>query len=1175
MSDKPHTTWTRHLRALALGVAFGFGVVTVSVSPKFALAQADLGSISGTVADASGAVLPKATVTVTNLATGANRSTNTNGRGEYQISQLLPGQYKVTVSASGFSEASQTLVVAVGSSNTLAIKLSVTGGQTEILVAADDATSVQLDKPEISEVVNNGQVQSLPTPDRNPYALVALSGNISSDSSGGNRGVGYNISGSRSASVDILLDGAENTEMFGVGIGQSVPQEAMQEFRVVTANPGVEYGRASGGAVNVATKSGSNQFHGSAYEYNRISSFASAGYNNNNLYSYGLLTNPKARFVRNQFGYSLGGPIKHDKLFFFSATEWTRVRSSANKTAQVPLDGLISMSGSTTQSFFSSYGTLGKISRGSSMTGADIYNSGLWKSDLVKLAGGTPTDVPNSKWYTTPLFGLVSYQVPADSGGGNPQNTYNSFNRIDWTISDKTSLFGRYIILSENDFAGTVNSSPYAGYNTGQTQYNNNALVSLTHAFSPSLSSTTKFLFSRFNNKQPLGTVPVSPTLYINPSTAQSLGGTNIIFPGYSATSPGNAIPFGGPQNFAQIVEDIEWIKGKHTIRFGGEYLYLKDNRTFGAYEEAVEALAASGTKNALYNFVQGGLAQLTVAINPQGAYPCSKNTSTGAYTVTSACSLTLPVSQPNFSRSNRFHDGAAYIADTYRINSRLTIDAGVRWEIYGPQHSSHPELDANFFPGTGSTFLDQIRNGQVMTRKTAPNGRLWNLNLKQFGPRLGFAFDPFGNGKTSIRGGYSISYERNFNNVTFNVIQNPPNYGVVNFTAAGDNGGVLIPISTTNLGQFASGTGTKALPNVTLRAVDPKVKPVYAQNWSLSVERSLTSTTLASIQYVGTRGIHNYSIANINRAYSGGVYKGDGYVPGRLNTQYSNINWRGSDGDSYYNGVNVSLRSNNIRHTSLHTTVNYTFSHSIDNTSSTFTDGGSNNDNLGYLDPFNHALDRGASDFDHKHRIVASIAWELPFAQHSSGVKSYLAKGWTIGTIFNAKSGNPFTMFDCYYAFSACPRAIFNYQEPTQRTGNMTNLSSASSPNTFAYMRFKSYYDTDGNLTSNYNQVVNDISGTSDFAPCNTVGCPWPAGMTQRNAFRGPGSWNQDISINKTIQLTERYGLVLRMETLNVYNHANAVLNLGGTNDVSSYTDVLAYKDGNRRTQLTAKFTF
>ncbi|HKD59169.1 MAG TPA: TonB-dependent receptor [Terracidiphilus sp.] len=1171
--------FTRLLHAALTLALIGAGFFIVVSSTPIAYAQADLGSCSGIVTDSTGAVIPNAEVTLTNVATGAVRTSVTNSKGEYALTQLLPASYAVKISAPGFAAATKVLQVTVGSANTVNVKLSVEGGSTQILVAADDFAGVHLEKPEVAAVIQTDQILALPTLDRNPYNLVAFSGNLSSDSTATSRGVGFNISGARSTSVDILLDGAENTDLYAVGVGQTVPMDATSEIRIVTSNSGAEYGRGSG-AVNVSTKSGTNQIHGSAYEFNRISTFASDGYNNNYLHAmYG--TPAKPRYTHNQFGYSVGGPVKKDKLFFFSSTEWTRIRSAQNVISTVPTPDFIAMTPSNMQAFFSTYGKLAHPINGSLYNGASTPVQDVFGSDITDIAATNPAIL------TTNLFGQAIYQVPMDSGGGTPVNQWITFNRGDWTINQTTSMFVRYIQQSSVYPAGTNNYSPYAGYDTGWTQFNHNLEVSFTKAFTPNLASATKLLGTRFNQTQPLGSVPVSPTLYVNSGSPVTLGGGYITFPGYSATSPGNAIPFGGPQNFIQIGEDLGWTKGKHQFAFGGNFLYIKDNRMFGAYENAVDALVQSGTKHALDNFVAGGMAYLNVAIDPKGAYPCSKDAA-GAYVSTSSCEIQLPATSPNFSRSNRYQDGAAYATDTWKVSPKLTVNYGLRWELYGPQHSQQAGYDANFFLGSGNTPWDQIRNGQVLTRNTAPNGRLWNLNTKQFAPKMGLAWDPIGNGKTSIRAGYGISYERNFNNVTFNVIQNPPNYGVVAFTSA-DNGGSIIPVSTNNFAQFGEGTGLKALPNVTLRAVDPKIKPAYAGNWSLSVEHQFSAGT-ASISYVGTRGIHNYSIANINRAFDGSTYLGDGHTSNRTNYQYSNINWRGADGDSYYHGVTGELRSSDLWRTGLNVRADYTYSHSIDNTSSAFSDSGNEAGGglvLGYLDPWNKALDRGASDFDQKHRVATAIVWTLPYGKTLTGIAKLLGDNWTFSTTFEAQTGTPYTMFDCSYAYTVCPRASF-VAKPNRGKGAMTDISPTYGANTYSYLHLPDFWDpTNANTginAGNYNEQINPNTGTSDTPICSGihgVGCSFVTGMDGRNSFRGPGSWNQNLGAVKDFKFHERYDIQLKGEFINIFNHANTYLNLNGANDISSYTDVLAYRggpggtSGNRNSEFSIHIAF
>jgi hypothetical protein len=1169
----------KHFGALLLGLTLSLGLITSVLIPPAAQAQADLGSVNGTVTDSSGAVIANASIRVTNTATGSQRVSVTNGAGDFSITQLPAADYTISVSAQGFASTTQKFTLTVGSNRGINIKLGVAAGLTEIIVTTDNTTAPDTVDAQISTDITPSQVQNLPLADRNPYNLVNLSGNVSGQITGGDRGVGVDIGGARSASVDILMDGAENTDLFGVGVGQTIPQDAMQEFSIVVAGQGAEFGRASGGAVNVATKTGTNKFHGDVFEYNRISTFASDSFQNNALWAadgHSGLSSPKPRYVHNQFGYYVGGPIKHDKLFFSSSTEWLRVRSSSYSTAEVPLPGLISMSASNMQDFFAAYGNLQYPVNAQTYTGAQVQNLGLWTADITTIAknqtGNTGTSCSDAALASapicaTPIFGTVVYPVPGDSGGGTPVDQWINFDRIDWTVSEKTQVFGRYVQQSSNFFPGTNASSPYKGYNTGSTQKNHNLLLSVTHTFTPSIASASRVLATRFNNLQPLNGDPV-PTLYPNSSATVGLGQGTINFPGYLPTSPGSAIPFGGPQNFIQFGEDLTWMRGKHSFKFGGQYLYIKDNRVFGAYENAVDALVQSGTSRGLINFVRGTLEFENVAIDPNGVYPCKRDPATNLYIDTADCKVQTPAKAPNFSRSNRYRDGAAYFNDTWHATPQLTVNAGLRWEMYGPQHSQKASYDSNFFFGSGNTIYDRIRNGGLKTRETAPDGRLWKLNLKQFGPRIGFAYDITGNGKSVIRSGYALSYERNFNNVTFNVIQNPPNYAVL---ALGSKTSPL-PITTANLGAFAEDHGPQRLPNTTLRAVDPEIKPVYAQNWNFNFEHQLDPTTLVTVGYIGSRGIHLYSIANINRQFSGANYLGDASGISRLDLQFGNINFRGSDADSYYHAINLGLRSSNVHRSGLSAIANYTYGKSIDNNSSTFGDGRNGASGfLGYLDPFNHELDRGPSDFDVKHRVTAGIVWEMPFFNHGSGLEKSVLGGWVASTTFTAQTGNPYSIYDCGSAFTVCPRAAFLGARP-KKLSTLKDVSAEGwGPNSYSYQELPDYTD------ANYNLWTNSF-GWSDTPQVGSPGTG-PSGfaknMDSRNAYYGPGTWGADLKVSKSFQFHDRYAINLSGTAINVLNHPNTYLNLNGYNDVSYVAHTLAYKDGHRDMELEAKFVF
>ncbi|HEX8894809.1 MAG TPA: TonB-dependent receptor, partial [Terriglobales bacterium] len=830
-----------------------------------------------------------------------------------------------------------------------------------------------------------------------------------------------------------------------------VPLDSVQEFSVLTSNYTAEYGRAGGGVVNVATKSGTNQFHGSLYEFNRVSALSANTYQND---AFGL---PKSGFTRNQFGYSIGGPIVKNKLFFFSSTEWTRVRSDATQTQSILDPAFLTQPGVSpnTQAFFAAYGS-------HLVPGISVLSTTNWGAANSVTSGPCPAPLPCN----APFGETIAYQVPADSGAGVPQNTYSTVARVDYNWTDKTTLYGRYALYSEDDFPGSLTFSPYVGYDTGQTFFNQSVIINLTHVFTPNVVNSLKLLYNRLTNVQPLGTNPVGPTLYTSASGVPNLPNTNgaLVFPGYSSTTPGNSIPFGGPQNVYQIYDDLSWTKGQHQFKFGGAYIQTRDNRTFGAYENSVQALA-SGTSipAAAVALAAGTLYQFQGAVYPQGKFPCSRDAA-GHYVVTSSCLLNLPVGAPVFNRNNRYNDGNFYVNDSWKVTPKLTMNLGVRWEYYGVQHNSNPALDSNFYLGPGQTLFNQIRNGTVQIADKSPVGGLWAKDLNNWAPRVGFAYDVFGNGTMALRGGYGIGYERNFGNVTFNVIQNPPNQAVLSVINGTDVPAGSLPIFVANNGPLAGAgstcggnpvvvPGTSCLPNVSLRAVQQNIPTAYVQFWSGAIDYQVLKNSVFSIEYTGAKGTHEYSIANLNTGGYGSEFLGDARVPNRLNYQYSNINYRAANGFNLYNGLNLKFQTNNLFNKGLYLNVNYTWSHAIDNLSSTFSEGTATNYGLGFLDPFNANLNKGNADYDIRNRFVLSGTWNVPWGSNmSSAWERQVLGGWSFSPILNIRSGLPYSIYDCSNVGlngtgTYCPRYIPS--SPINQRGGASN-STAVSPNLF-----------------------------------------------------------------------------------------------------------------------------
>ncbi len=1160
--------------------------VFLSLCGIVASAQVETGQIAGTVLDQSGAVVPNASIAVKNLSTNFVRTITTSSTGAYLVTGLEPAIYQVTVTTSSFKPFVAKVEVTVGSHETLDAKLSVSAAVTEVQVIGEGGAQVNTQTQEMSQIVDTHQIAQLPSLTRNPYDFVALSGNVSSgdnttnSSNSGqslsNRGVGYAINGQRESGTEILLDGVENVSVFSVAVGENIPEDAVQEYSVITNNYSAEYGRASGGVVNVTTKPGTNEYHGTVWEYNRLAAYTANTYANDAAnWAAKSIVAPKGGYTRNQFGFEGGGPILKNKLFLSESTEWVRVRSNASVSEEVFDPTFIAMLPANTQAYFSKYGTGVLKSSGVAATAADLAANGL----TVNPINGTKA-VPAS----TPIFDTVNFTAPFDAGGGDPQNWYYLVGRLDYNPTDKTQMFVRIGRENEDEFPGAAFYSAYPQYDVGDANVNGSYLYSVMHDFSPNLVLSAKASYTRFSSENSFDTaLTLTPNLmFVSPSDPAT---NNIIqLPGLENWgAPGEGgLPYGGPQNTMQVIPDLSWTKGKHSMSFGFLGTYIQLNVAYGAYAQAVEELGADiqDSMDDLVNYAgnPGGSSLVTFStrVNPQNKLPCVANPD-GSLNMTSGCEVQPPLSSAVYGRSYRYKDWAFYGEDSFKVTPRLTFNYGLRYEHYGVQHNNKANLDSNFYFGTGSNIEQQVRSGGVQIADQSPVGGFWKPRWGTYAPRVGFAYDLFGNGSTSLRGGYGISYERNFGNVTYNASFNPPASAVVNATCVARSAGCSAVVTNNDLGPLGLAGSAAPLPPSELRMDGPENEVAQTQFWSLAVQRELTTNTLVELSYGAARGLHLYDIENINLAGAGQFYLGDPVMIGdsvtvpsgvdagtwacadsgyinldtgasecltRPNQQYSNINMRGSMGTSSYNALNVKFQTQNLHRTGLDLVGNYTWAHSLDNLSSTFSDslqGGSEYiGDLGYTDPFNPMLDWGSSDFDIRQRLALTPIWTTPWFNQGKNIQREALGGWTFAGIYTVRGGIPFSVFDYstdenYYTV---PRLI-PATTPTYKVGS----PKAVGPNVFSAMTIPAPKSSES---------LDPTLGLSDFGP-------FPSTMTHRNAFRGPGAWNFDMALDKKFPITERVGVEFRAEGFDLFNHHNFYPN----------TTTLGYFDGAASTPM------
>jgi hypothetical protein len=1088
-------------------LATGLGLTTL-------VAQTQFGTVAGRVTDPTQAVVPDAKVTLTNLATNVARSATTSAEGLYLFGNVPAGEYNLAVEKQGFRKIEQRATLEVAQRLGMDFTLEV-GSITQVVTVTEAAVAVNTQTGDISDTITPSQVMDLPLLTRNPYALLSLAAGAADTGSvtGDTRGLGLAVNGARTSAVNFMLDGGENNETFGAGVGQSVPLDAVQELRILTNSMTAEYGR-NAIVVNAITKGGSNAFHGSAWEYYRGAALSSTPFDDN------ASGTAKSNFVRNQFGFSTGGPIVKDKTFYFGSLEAIRVRSSGTRHFFVPTQAFLDASSDYTKNFITGFG--GLPSSGTDVCMNADYFVGLEEMSGPLINSNTGLPIPGD----TNLFCRTTLKAPIDAGAGTAQNNWSFTGRLDHHFTDNTSLMGRYAFSQIRYPEGSNSLSPYAGFNTGVNDRNQNLNLTLTHTFTPNFYSETRGVYNRIFDLQPLSTAPVTTPCWQYLLQGYTPTGDIIAFPQYGPDWCSYAgIPFGGPQNVYQGYQGFTWSRGKHTLKWGAQYIHMRDNRSFGAYDSAYQRT------NNMQNVLDGLVQRIQVAIDPKG------KVAGDTYSV----ATDGPFVAPSFTRHYRYNEVAWYFEDSIKVTPRLTLTAGLRWEYDGVLHSPANEkyLDANLYlnavgsPNVNKSIFEQVRDARF--RRT---NHIYQSDYNNFAPRIGFAYDLFGKGRTVLRGGYGIFYDRNFGNALFNVIQNPPNYMVVTlYPTLADNARIL-PNQFDTLSAL-SGASTKLKSSA--RMMNPDMVTAYSPQWNLTFEHNFFGKgVVGSISYVGANGIKLYSLNNLNQIGSCLLaptinpvcdptdYSG---LTSRLNQSgLTGMNRRGNEGLSRYNGMSLSLRAPRIGNTGLSLSTSYTWSHSIDNESSFFADSPFEAYfGFGFRNGFTPAMDRASSTNDIRHRFSVGWIWQIPAARHMGGVGGQVLGGWSVSGVFAAQTGGAFSVYDG--SDNQCNNDMTDFCYPllTGSVPQMTATPIEGAPNSFTLYNIGSTFQTQGDYCA------------GDYACTAELYMLHPNLLSPRNLFRTPGIYSWDLGLLKDFKLPrEGMKLQFRSEFFNILNHSN-----------------------------------